>query len=97
MIGSSSPSPVADQRKSITIAGLFAATMTAAVPLIYGSMAGVVCERVGVVNIAIEGQLLVGAFTGIVFASMCSEAPGGACSEHRLPEHLSDFSSRSSP
>ncbi|MGO1621741.1 ABC transporter permease [Flaviflexus sp.] len=54
----------------ITIAGLFAATITAAVPLIYGSMAGVVCERVGVVNIAIEGQLLVGAFTGIVFASM---------------------------
>ncbi|MEZ7898140.1 MAG: ABC transporter permease [Flaviflexus sp.] len=53
----------------ITIAFLFAATITAAQPLIFGAMAGVVCERVGVVNIAIEGQLLVGAFTGVVVAS----------------------------
>lgn len=53
----------------ITIAFLFSATITAAQPLIFGSMAGVICERVGVVNIAIEGQLLVGAFTGVVVAS----------------------------
>nr|WP_223147050.1 ABC transporter permease [Flaviflexus equikiangi] len=53
----------------ITLAFLFSATLTAATPLIYGSLAGVVCERVGVVNIAIEGQLLVGAFSGVVFAS----------------------------
>lgn len=53
----------------ITLAFLFQATLVAATPLIYGSLAGVVCERVGVINIAIEGQLLTGAFTGIVVAS----------------------------
>lgn len=53
----------------ITIAFLFASTLTSAQPLIFGSMAGVVCERVGVVNIAIEGQLLTGAFAGVTVAS----------------------------
>lgn len=52
----------------ITIAFLMSATLIKALPLIYGSLAGVICERVGVVNISIEGQLLVGAFTGIVVA-----------------------------
>lgn len=53
----------------VTLAFLFSATLIAAAPLVYGALAGVVCERVGVVNIAIEGQLLVGAFTGIIVAS----------------------------
>lgn len=53
----------------ITIAFLFSMTLTKALPLIYGALAGVICERVGVVNIAIEGQLLVGAFAGVVVAS----------------------------
>jgi simple sugar transport system permease protein len=37
--------------------------------LIYGSMAGIMCERAGVVNIAIEGQFLGGAFVGAIVAS----------------------------
>ena len=32
----------------------------AALPLIFGALAGVLCERSGVVNVAIEGQLLIG-------------------------------------
>ena len=35
----------------------------------FGSLSGVVSERVGVVNIAIEGDLLVGAFAGVMAAS----------------------------
>ena len=37
--------------------------------LIYGALSGVMCERAGVVNIAIEGQFIGGAFFGSVIAS----------------------------
>ena len=53
----------------IPIAGLLAATVGLSVPLIFGAMGGVISERAGVVNIAIEAQLLGGAFTGAVVAS----------------------------
>jgi simple sugar transport system permease protein len=39
-------------------------------PLIFGAMGGVISERVGVINIAIEGQLLAGAFVSAVVASI---------------------------
>ncbi|MFC7848835.1 ABC transporter permease [Arthrobacter sp. NPDC057388] len=55
---------------SISLAGLIAGSLTLAVPLVFGSLSGVLCERVGVVNIAIEGQLLGGAFTAALVASM---------------------------
>jgi ABC-type uncharacterized transport system permease subunit len=55
---------------SISLAGLIAGSVTLAVPLVFGSLSGVLCERVGVVNIAIEGQLLGGAFTAAIVASM---------------------------
>ncbi|THG30864.1 ABC transporter permease [Naasia lichenicola] len=38
--------------------------------VIFGSLAGVIGERVGVANIAIEGQLLAGAFVSAVVASV---------------------------
>jgi ABC-type uncharacterized transport system permease subunit len=53
----------------IPIAGLLFATVGLSVPLIFGAMGGVLSERAGVVNIAIEAQLLGGAFTGAVVAS----------------------------
>jgi ABC-type uncharacterized transport system permease subunit len=55
---------------SISLAGLIAGSVTLAVPLVFGSLSGVLCERAGVVNIAIEGQLLGGAFTAALVASM---------------------------
>jgi simple sugar transport system permease protein len=55
---------------SISLAGLVAGSVTLAVPLVFGSLSGVLCERAGVVNIAIEGQLLGGAFTAALVASM---------------------------
>ncbi|GAA2128517.1 ABC transporter permease [Nocardioides bigeumensis] len=45
-------------------------TMRLATPLVFGALAGCLCERAGVINIAIEGQLLMGAF----FASVASSA-----------------------
>ncbi|HSL36673.1 MAG TPA: ABC transporter permease, partial [Arthrobacter sp.] len=55
---------------SISLAGLIAGSVTLAVPIVFGSLSGVLCERAGVVNIAIEGQLLGGAFTAAIVASM---------------------------
>jgi general nucleoside transport system permease protein len=55
---------------NISLAGLIAGSVTLAVPLVFGSLSGVLCERVGVVNIAIEGQLLGGAFTAAIIATL---------------------------
>jgi simple sugar transport system permease protein len=52
-----------------TVVGLLAGTLRRASPLALGALAGVLCERAGVVNIAIEGKLLGGAFAGAVIGS----------------------------
>jgi simple sugar transport system permease protein len=44
-------------------------TLLFSIPLILGALAGCLCERSGVINIAIEGQLLFGAFTAAIVAS----------------------------
>jgi simple sugar transport system permease protein len=45
-------------------------TLVLAIPLIMGGMAGIMSERVGIVNIAIEGQLLTGAFVSSVVGTI---------------------------
>ena len=55
---------------NVPLTWLLTGTLALSVPLIFGSMAGLVSERVGVVNIAIEGQLLAGAFASALVASM---------------------------
>ncbi len=55
---------------TMTITTLLAGSLALAVPLIFGSMSGALSERVGIINIAIEGQLLAGAFTSAVVASI---------------------------
>ncbi len=57
--------------------GLFGQTIFLAVPLILGALAGVMCERSGVINVAIEGQMLVGAFAGAMFGTISKNAAIG--------------------
>ena len=54
---------------SVNLISLFQQTFAASLPLVFGALAGCMCERSGVINIAIEGQLLVGAFAGAAIAS----------------------------
>jgi simple sugar transport system permease protein len=49
-------------------------TFVFSLPLIFGALAGVLCERSGVVNVAIEGQLLAGAFGGALVGSIAASA-----------------------
>jgi simple sugar transport system permease protein len=54
---------------SINILGLLDGSLFRATPIALGALAGVLCERAGVVNIAIEGMLLAAAFTGAITAA----------------------------
>lgn len=56
--------------KSFSLTGMLQATVIRAVPIALGGLAGVLSERVAVVNIAIEGMLLAGAFTGALVGSL---------------------------
>lgn len=46
--------------------GLLNATLRQSTPLILGALCGLLCERSGVINIGIEGQMLLSAFVGFL-------------------------------
>lgn len=52
-------------------------TIRLATPLVFGALAGCLCERAGVINIAIEGQFLMGAFFASVASSLAFSAEMG--------------------
>jgi general nucleoside transport system permease protein len=54
---------------SINVVNLLSGTLAGSIPIMLGALTGVVCSRSGVINIAIEGQLLLGAFTAAIVAS----------------------------
>ena len=56
--------------KAFSLTGMFQASIVRAVPIALGALAGVLSERVAVVNIAVEGMLLAGAFTGALAGSL---------------------------
>ncbi len=56
--------------KFVPFTGLLQGGLILSVPLIFGAMAGIISERSGVINIAIEGQLLAGAFMSGIVASL---------------------------
>jgi simple sugar transport system permease protein len=56
--------------ESFSLVGMLQDTVSRSVPITLGALAGILCERSGVINIAIEGMLLAGAFMGAVGASL---------------------------
>jgi ABC-type uncharacterized transport system permease subunit len=55
-------------------------TLELAVPLVLGALAGVLGERSGVVNVAIEGQFLMGAFGAALVGTMATSVWAGLVS-----------------
>jgi simple sugar transport system permease protein len=60
------------------IAGFLELTLIKATPLIFAALAGVICERSGILNIALEGALAAGAFTGVAVSSTTGSPLAGA-------------------
>ncbi len=63
----------ASANQTIPVPGLLIGTVSLSAPLIFGALGGVLSERVGVVNVAIEGQLLAGAFVSAMVASITNQ------------------------
>jgi len=55
---------------TLDLLGLLQQSIFLAIPLILGALAGVLCERSGVINVAIEGQMLAGAWAGALFGTL---------------------------
>jgi ABC-type uncharacterized transport system permease subunit len=55
---------------SLNLPGMIQSTLTAATPLTLGAMAGIFCERSGIINIAIEGMMLAAAFAAVAFGAI---------------------------
>jgi ABC-type uncharacterized transport system permease subunit len=54
---------------SVNLVGVLQSTLLRAVPLTLGALCGVLCERAGVIDVAIEGQFLMAAFAGALVGS----------------------------
>jgi simple sugar transport system permease protein len=57
-------------QRSIPVPGLLVGALALSTPIIFGALGGVIGERAGVVNVAIEGQLLLGAFSAAFVGSV---------------------------
>ncbi len=55
--------------KSFSLVGMLRSTVILSVPVTLGALTGIMCERVAIINIGIEGQLLASAFAGTILGS----------------------------
>jgi len=60
--------------KSLNLAGMLTSAVQLAVPITLGAFSGILCERAGVVNIAIEGMMLMSAMVGALMGSITDSA-----------------------
>ncbi len=56
--------------KSLNLGGMLSSAVSMAVPITLGAFSGILCERAGVVNIAIEGMMLMGSMVGALVGSV---------------------------
>lgn len=60
----------ATREKSFNLTGMLGHMVLRGAPIALGALSGIWCERSAVINIAIEGMMLSGAFTSVVVASI---------------------------
>lgn len=60
----------AAEGRSLNLGGMLSAAVLLSVPITLGAFSGVLCERAGVVNIAIEGMMLMGSMVGALIGSV---------------------------
>jgi simple sugar transport system permease protein len=59
-----------------SMVGMLRSTVILSVVVVLGALTGLMCERVGVINIGIEGQLLASAFAAVVLSSAFGTVAG---------------------
>ena len=55
--------------KSFSLVGMLRSTVILSIPVTLGALTGIMCERVAIINIGIEGQLLASAFAATILGS----------------------------
>ena len=62
---------------TVFFVGILALALVKATPIAFGSMSGLMCERSGVINIAIEGMMLLGAMVAFLGSVAFNNVTGG--------------------